>query len=74
SGGNRFQYDAAYYWQTGALTSQPVRRTYDAARQLDSGYERAGYRDFTTSLGGPIIREHSRFVHGDMVWPPWAAM
>ena len=29
SGGNRFQYDAAYYWQTGALTSQPVRRAYD---------------------------------------------
>ncbi len=28
SGGNRFQYDAAYYWQTGALTSQPVRREY----------------------------------------------
>ena len=25
SGGDRFQHDAAYYWQTAALTSQPVR-------------------------------------------------
>ncbi len=57
SGGNRWQYDAAYYWQTGALTSQPVRRTYDPVGQLDSGYERAAYRDVTTSLGGPIVRD-----------------
>ena len=64
SGGNRFQYDAAYYWQTAALTSQPVRRTYDAARQLDSGYTRAGYRDFTTSLGGPIVRDRLWFFSG----------
>ena len=64
SGGNRFQYDAAYYWQTGALTSQPIRRSYDAARQLDSGYERAAYRDFTTSLGGPVFRDRLWFFSG----------
>jgi hypothetical protein len=64
SGGNRFQYDAAYYWQTDALTSQPVRLEYDAARQLDSGYERAAYRDFTTSLGGPVVRERLWFFSG----------
>ena len=64
SGSNRFQYDAAYYWQTAALTSQPVRRVYDPARQLDSGYERAGYRDFTTSLGGPIVRDRLWFFSG----------
>ena len=64
SGGNRFQYDAAYYWQTDALTSQPVRLEYDRARQLDSGYERAEYRDFTTSLGGPVVRERLWFFSG----------
>jgi TonB dependent receptor/Carboxypeptidase regulatory-like domain len=64
SGGNRFQHDAAYYWQTGALTSQPVRRPFDAARQLDSGYERADYRDFTTSVGGPVIRDRLWFFSG----------
>ena len=42
SGGNRFQYGAAYYLQNGALTSQPVLRSYDAVKQLSSGYERAG--------------------------------
>jgi hypothetical protein len=64
SGSNRFQYDAAHYWQTDALTSQPVRRAYDAARQLDSGYERAGYRDFTTSVGGPVLRDRLWFFSG----------
>ena len=64
SGGNHFQYDAAYYWQTDALTSQPVRLEYDRARHLDSGYERAEYRDFTTSLGGPVIRERLWFFSG----------
>ena len=64
SGGNRFQYDAAYYWQTDALTSQPVRLEYDRARQLDSGYERAAYRDFTTSLGGPVVRDRLWFFSG----------
>lgn len=57
SGGDRFQNIAAFYWQTGALTSQPVQRTYDAARQFDSGYERAAYRDFTNTLGGPVLRD-----------------
>ena len=64
SGGNRFQYDAAYYWQTDALTSQPVRLVYDPARQLQSGYERAAYRDFTTGLGGPVVRERLWFFSG----------
>ncbi len=64
SGGNRFQYDAASYWQTDALTSQPVRLEYDAARHLDSGYERAAYRDFTTGLGGPVVRERLWFFSG----------
>ena len=64
SGSNRFQHDAAYHWQTASLTSQPVRRVYDLVRQLDSGYERAAYRDFTTSLGGPIVRDRLWFFSG----------
>jgi len=64
SGGNRYQYDAAYYGQPAALAAQPVRREYDRPRQLDSGYERAGYRDFTTSLGGPVVRERLWFFAG----------
>ena len=64
SGGSRFLYDASYYWQTDALTSQPVRLEYDRARHLDSGYERAAYRDFTTSLGGPVVRERLWFFSG----------
>ena len=47
-----------------ALTSQPVRLEYDRARQLDSGYERAEYRDFTTSLGGPVVRDRLWFFSG----------
>jgi hypothetical protein len=67
SGGDRFQYDAAYYWQTDALTSQAVRLEYDRPRHLDSGYERADYRDVTTGVGGPVVRERlwffSRYQH-----------
>ena len=64
SGGDRFQYDAAYYWQTGGLTSQPVVLESDRSRHLDSGYERAEYRDFTTSAGGPVVRERLWFFSG----------
>ena len=64
SGGDRFQYDAAYYWQTAALTSKPVRLEYDRPRRLDSGYERAEYRDFSTTVGGPIVRERLWFFSG----------
>jgi hypothetical protein len=61
SGSNRFQYDAAYYSQTAALTSQPVRRPYE---ERETGYERARYRDFTTGLGGPVAPERLWFFSG----------
>ena len=64
SGSNRFQYDASYYAQFAALTSQPVRSEYDRARQLDSGYERDRYHDFTTTLGGPVMRDRLWFFSG----------
>ena len=55
-GSERFLYDASYYGQAASLTSQPVRLRYNSGQQ-DSGYERARYRDFTTTLGGPVIRD-----------------
>jgi hypothetical protein len=63
-GNERFLFDAAYYGQTTGLTSQPVRLTIPGSGQRESGYERARYRDFTTSLGGPAIRNHLWFFTG----------
>ena len=62
-GSNRFQYDASYYGQSSSLTSQPIVRPV-AGRSSPSGYERIRYRDFTTNLGGPIVRERIWFFTG----------
>jgi len=62
-GSNRFQYDASYYGQSSSLTSQPIMRPV-AGRSTPSGYERIRYRDFTTDLGGPIVRERLWFFTG----------
>jgi hypothetical protein len=64
SGSNRFLYDASYYAQTAALTSQPVLREYDRVNHAQSGFERAKYRDFTTTLGGPVVRDWLWFFSG----------
>jgi hypothetical protein len=64
SGSNRFLYDASYYGQTAGLTSQPVRIPYPGAGQQTSGYERARYRDVTTNLGGPVVRDRLWFFAG----------
>ena len=65
-GSNRFLYDASYYVQAAGLTSQPVLLALDAARPANgqSGYERARYRDFTTNLGGPAVRDRLWFFAG----------
>ena len=60
-GSNAFQYDASYYWQGASLTGQPVLLPVQQGSQLESGYERAVYRDFATSLGGPIARDRLWF-------------
>ena len=62
-GGNRFEYDASFYGQPSALTSQPVVRSI-AGRTSSSGYERERYRDLTTDLGGPVVRDRLWFFGG----------
>ena len=62
-GGNRFLADLATYWQMPGLTSQPVRLTIRDTNQ-QSGYERKLYRDVTTSLGGPAVRDRLWFFAG----------
>jgi hypothetical protein len=63
-GGERFLYDASYYGQTAGLTSRPVRLPISGSNGLDSGYERARYRDFTTNLGGPVVVDRLWFFAG----------
>jgi hypothetical protein len=62
-GGERFLYDASYYGQAAGLTSQPVQLPYGSGQQA-STYERARYRDFTTNIGGPAIRDRLWFFTG----------
>ena len=63
-GSERFLFDASYYAQTAGLTSQPVRLLIPGAGQRVSGYERARYRDATTTLGGPVVRDRLWFFAG----------
>ncbi len=63
-GGEQFVYDAAYYGQTAGLTSQPVLRPLPAPGSGQSGFERARYRDLTTSLAGPVVPERLWFFAG----------
>jgi len=63
-GGNALQYDASYYWQSAGLTSQPVVLPVQNGTQPQSGYERERYSDFTTNLGGPIVRDRVWFFAG----------
>jgi len=62
-GSARFLYDASYYGQTARLTGQPVRFP-SGSGQDESGYERDRYRDFTTNLGGPAVRDRLWFFAG----------
>ena len=44
---------------------QPAGRLpFPAPAQRESGYERARYRDFTTNLGGPVVRDRLWFFAG----------
>ncbi len=63
-GSNRFLYDASSYGQAAAVTSQPVHLAYPGPGQPVSGYERVKYRDLTTNLGGPVVRDRLWFFAG----------
>ena len=63
-GSDRFLYDASYYAQAAALTSQPVHLPYPGPGQPTSGYERDRYNDATTNLGGPVLRDRLWFFTG----------
>ena len=63
-GGERFEYDASYYAQTAGLTSQPIVLPVPGGSQPPSGYTRDRYRDVTTNLGGPAVRERLWFFGG----------
>ena len=63
-GGDRFLYDASYYGQTAALTSQPRHLVYPGSGQAKSGYGRVKYRDLTTNTGGPVVRDRLWFFAG----------
>ena len=62
-GSERVLYDASYYGQTAGLTSQPIRLPV-ARSNRQSGYERDRYRDLTTNLGGPVVRDRLWFFAG----------
>ncbi len=61
-GSARFLYDASYYAQLAGLTSQPVLRPFPG--RGPTGYERVKYRDMTTNLGGPVVRDRVWFFTG----------
>lgn len=61
-GGARFESDASYYAQPSGLTAQPI--TLAASSGVATGYERVKYRDFTSDLGGPILRDRLWFFAG----------
>src|SRR4029079_1746298 len=63
-GSERFLYDASYYGQPAALTSRPVRLAVPGSSQRESGYERAQYRDFTTTSVGPAVHDRLWFFGG----------
>src|SRR4051812_10374816 len=63
-GSNRFLYDASYFALPAGLTSQPVVLLIPGAGEQSSGYERDRYRDFTTNLGGPVVRDALWFFAG----------
>jgi Carboxypeptidase regulatory-like domain len=60
-GGERFQSQTAYYGQPSGLTAQPIVLPVTNGTQPSSGYERERYRDFSTGLGGPVVRERLWF-------------
>jgi hypothetical protein len=62
-GGNDFHFDASYYGQLQRLTSQPIKLPCDCP-EGESGFVRSVFRDFTTHLGGPVVKDRLWFFGG----------
>ncbi len=62
-GGNDFQLDASYYGQFQDLTSQPVKLPCNCP-EGETGFVKNLYRDFTTHLGGPVLKDRLWFFGG----------
>lgn len=60
-GGARVAGEASYYAQSSGLTAQPIVLPVANGTQPSSGYERVRYRDFTSSVGGPVMRDRLWF-------------
>ncbi len=60
-GGARYQSESGYYGQASGLTAQPIVLPVTNGTQPSSGYERVRYRDFSTGLGGPVLRDRLWF-------------
>jgi hypothetical protein len=63
-GSERFSFGGSFYGQFAGLTSHPVSRNVLGSTSAQSGYERARYRDLTTSVGGPALRNRLWFFAG----------
>jgi hypothetical protein len=62
-GGNEFRFDAAYYGQWSALTSQPIAESCNCPAG-ESAFVRDLYRDSSAYVGGPIARDRLWFFGG----------
>jgi hypothetical protein len=63
-GGNIFQPDFSYYSQMQGLTAESVLLPCPDCSELQTGYARVRYRDLTTHLGGPLVRDRMWFFTG----------
>jgi hypothetical protein len=63
-GGNIFTSDFSFFIQTPGLTGQPVVLAGAGGGQPETGYTRIRYRDLTTHLGGPLVRDRAWFFGG----------
>ena len=63
-GSEQWMPEVSYYGQRAGLTSHPVSLPLAAPATGQSGYERARYRDLTTDLGGPAVRDRLWFFGG----------
>jgi hypothetical protein len=63
-GGERFLSDTSYFGQAAGLTSQPRQLAIPNSNGRDSGYTRVKYRDFTTTVGGPVVGNRLWFFAG----------